>query len=545
MIKSFERKASFFWLATGLLVILLVDMLNCYGIGSCMSTPNRLAMFAQPLTHALLLSGFLFGLGRFARGVTFVVVGWLIFFELADIFCRFGLGLHISSDLFLILHGSSPQEMKMFLRDYIGLKLLALLVCWSVSFLFAAWFIRRFSYPQDCRSSSIASVGCLLVLFAVWTGGSKVNALMYSSVISGTIRSFGTIADQMQLAESPDVDSHFEVLAETPPVGVVVIGESSSRNHWGLYGYPRETTPEIDKLQNELVAFSNLVCVAPGTQQSLRLLMTLATVEHPEKGIMSFSWALGRAGYVSCLYSSQPKWGMGENLITLLFKPSHERVYLPEKIAGCFFDEALLPYVDDFCMRTKKEKASFLFLHLAGSHFPWNKAYPPDKEFFASGLRDGVTMGLDAKRCAYVNHYDNSIRYTDSVLAQVIAKIRALRRPAFVLYVSDHGETPSAGSMRKESDPDMWEIPLIVWLSPEYRNAFPDVCTRLSDRSALPLQSDQLFYGLLDLACVAEDPGERMRRDNFLSPEFKPRQRRLISRGEVCYEELFYERREP
>ena len=510
-----------------------------------MSTPDRMALFAQPLTHALLLSGFLFGLGRFARGVTFVVVGWLIFFELADIFCRFGLGLHISSDVFLILHGSSPQELKMFLRDYIGLKLLCLLVCWSGSFLFAVWFIRRFSYPQTGWSRGLASIGCLLVLFAFWTGGFKVNALMYSSVISGTIRSLGTIADQMQLAESPDVDSRFGILAETPPVGVLVVGESSSRNHWGLYGYSRETTPEIGKLQNELVVFSNLVCVAPGTQPSLRFLMTLATVEHPKKGIMSFPWALGRAGYVSYLYSSQPKWGMGENLITLLFKPSLERIYLPERITDRFFDEALLPYVDDFCMQAKNEKAPFLFLHLAGSHFPWNKAYPPDKEFFAPDLRDGVTKGLDAKRCAYVNHYDNSIRYTDSVLAQVIAKIRALRRPAFVVYVSDHGETPSAGSMRKESDPDMWEIPLIVWLSPEYRKAFPDVCARLSSRTSLPLQSDQLFYGLLDLARVIEEPDERMRRGNFLSPEFKPRQRRMISRGEVCYEELFYERREP
>lgn len=543
MIKPFERKTSFVWLLAGLLAILLVDMLNCYGIASCKSPSDRIALYAQPLTHALLLSGFLFGLGRFARGATFAVVGWLIFFELADIFCRFGFGLHITSDIFLIVHGSSPEEVRMFLRNYIGLKLLGLLVCWSASFLFAAWFIRRFSYPQVCRCGSLASVGCLLVLVVFWMGGFKVNALMYSSVISGTVRSFGTIADQMQLAESPDVDSRFEVLAETPPVGVVIIGESSTRNHWGLYGYPRETTPEIGKLQNELVVFSNLVCIAPTTQSSLRWLMTLATVEYPKKGIMPFPWALGRAGYVSCLYSSQSKWGNSENMIALLFKPSQEKVYLSEQIPGQFFDEALLPHVDEFCMRAKNEKAAFLFLHLAGSHFPWKTTCPPDKEFFAADLRDGVTVGLDAKRCVQVNNYDNSIRYTDFVLAQVISRIRELRRPAFVVYVSDHGETPSAAFPRKESDPDLWEIPLIVWLSPEYRKAFPEVCTRLSERSALPLQSDQLFYGFLDLARVSEEPGERMRRDNFLSPEFKPRQRRMISRGEVCYEELFHERR--
>lgn len=545
MNKSVGIKTSFACLLAGLFAILLVDMLNRYGIGSCMSTSDRMALFAQPSTQALLMSAFLFGLGRFARGVTLCVVGWLLFFELTDIFCRFYLGLHLSADVFLILHGSSPQEVRMFLRDYIGLKLMGLLACWAAFFLVAFLFIRKFSYPRVSWGRGVVAVGSLLILFVLWMGGFKVNALMYSSVISGTVRSFGMIADQMQLAESPDVESRFEILAETPPVGVVVIGESSSRNHWGLYGYPRETTPEIGKLQDELVVFSNLVCVAPGTQPSLRLLMTLATVEAPEKGVMSFPWALKQAGYSSWLYSSQPKWGMGENLITLLFKPSQERVYLPEQITGRFFDEALLPYVDDFCRRSKSERATFLFLHLAGSHFPWSEAYPPGRAFFPPDLRDGVTAGLDAKRCACVNHYDNSIRYTDAVLAQIIGRIRTLGRPSFVVYVSDHGETPSAGSMRMESDPDLWEIPMVIWLSPEYRKAFPDICARLSDRSALPLQSDQLFYGFLDLARVSEEPGERMRRDNFLSPAFKPRQRRMISRGEVCYEELFHDQREP
>ena len=545
MNKSFGVKSSFACLLAGVFAILLVDMLNRWGLGFHLSISDRMALFVQPPTQALLLTGFLFGLGRFARGITLCVVGWLIFFELTDIFCRFCLGLHLSKDIFLILHGSSPQEMKMFLHDYIGLKLMGLLSCWTACFLVVVWFVRKFSYPRADLSRGIVSGGCLLALIVLWTGGFKVNALMYSSVISGTVRNLGTIADQMQLAESPDVDSRFGIFAETPPVGVVVIGESSSRNHWGLYGYPRETTPKIGKLQNELVAFSNLVCVAPTTQPSLRWLMTLATVEAPEKGVMSFPWALSQAGYVSYLYSAQPKWGTDENMITLLFKPSLERGYLSEKITGRFFDEALLPYVDDFCRRSKNEKASFLFLHLAGSHFPWEKAYPSNKAFFAPGLRDDVTMGLDEKRCTYVNHYDNSIRYTDSVLAQVIAKVRALCRPAFVVYVSDHGETPLAGSMRNESDPDCWEIPLIVWLSPEYRKTFPDVCARLSGRSAMPLQSDQLFYGFLDLARVTEEPGERMHRNDFLSPEFKPRQRRMISCGEVCYEELFYGRREP
>ena len=35
-------------------------------------------------------------------------------------------------------------------------------------------------------------------------------------------------------------------------IGVFVIGESANRNHWGLYGYPRATTPELEKLQNEI-----------------------------------------------------------------------------------------------------------------------------------------------------------------------------------------------------------------------------------------------------------------------------------------------------
>jgi heptose-I-phosphate ethanolaminephosphotransferase len=39
-----------------------------------------------------------------------------------------------------------------------------------------------------------------------------------------------------------------DTMANQPATLVLVIGESTNRQRMSLYGYPRETTPELDKL---------------------------------------------------------------------------------------------------------------------------------------------------------------------------------------------------------------------------------------------------------------------------------------------------------
>ncbi|MBN0466987.1 sulfatase-like hydrolase/transferase, partial [Pseudomonas aeruginosa] len=50
-------------------------------------------------------------------------------------------------------------------------------------------------------------------------------------------------------AALPPLKNLVDANGDTPRTLVLVIGESTSRKHMSLYGYPRETTPQLDALK--------------------------------------------------------------------------------------------------------------------------------------------------------------------------------------------------------------------------------------------------------------------------------------------------------
>ena len=56
-----------------------------------------------------------------------------------------------------------------------------------------------------------------------------------------------------------------DATADQPKTLVLVIGESTNRQRMSLYGYQRNTTPELDKLKDQLAVFDNVVTPRPYT----------------------------------------------------------------------------------------------------------------------------------------------------------------------------------------------------------------------------------------------------------------------------------------
>ncbi|HWI41318.1 MAG TPA: sulfatase-like hydrolase/transferase, partial [Verrucomicrobiae bacterium] len=67
-----------------------------------------------------------------------------------------------------------------------------------------------------------------------------------------------------------------------PRTLVFVIGESTTRLNWGMYGYPRPTTPELDAVGKELVRFTDVVTCDGSTVLALEKMLTAATVSRPD-----------------------------------------------------------------------------------------------------------------------------------------------------------------------------------------------------------------------------------------------------------------------
>ena len=108
--------------------------------------------------------------------------------------------------------------------------------------------------------------------------------------------------------------------------------------------------------------------------------------------------------------------------------------------SGHCFDEVLLTDLD--ALAREKPGDVLLVLHQIGNHGPaYYRRYPPQFAHFEPACQTDALHQCTQQQI--VNAYDNALRYTDHVLAQLIAFLRTQRDryDVAMMYVSDHGES--------------------------------------------------------------------------------------------------------
>lgn len=126
----------------------------------------------------------------------------------------------------------------------------------------------------------------------------------------------------------------------------------------------------------------------------------------------------------------------------MLFKDAGFKCYLQYRKYRAFDDELIEQFPEEWW---DGSQPTVLYIHLIGSHMPFSQRHPADFAPF-SGREDRYTAGMKPELAELLNEYDNSIAFTDRVVAACIERLRALKRPAFLLYFSDHGEAVAPGN---------------------------------------------------------------------------------------------------
>ena len=159
-------------------------------------------------------------------------------------------------------------------------------------------------------------------------------------------------------------------------------------------------------------------------------------------------------------------------------------------------------------------------LHMLGSHGPsYFRRYPDAFARFAPDCRDD-----ELRNCAVeeiVNAYDNSILYTDHVLATAIERLAAHAGSvdSAVLFVSDHGESLGEKGLFLHGIPyaiapeEQTRVPMVFWASSRFEAGAgfePGCLDRTMRRQAQrPQTHDVLFHtllGLLDVRTALHEP---------------------------------------
>ena len=299
-----------------------------------------------------------------------------------------------------------------------------------------------------------------------------------------------------------------------PPLTVLVIGETARADHFALNGYGRPTNLQLAAL--DVTSFRNVMSCGTNTAASLPCMFS----------------ALGKSSYES-------RDRDHENLLDLVqhagmavlwvdnqagCKGLCERVpnaYAHDPIAGVAalpaalcdgencLDEALLHGIDariKALPAAARDRGVLLVLHQMGSHGPaYFKRSPPDRKPFQPECTTNVLQ--QCERTALIDAYDNSIAYTDLVLAQTIAWLQQ-QAPSYdtsMLYVSDHGESLGENNLYLHGLPyavapiEQKHVPMVLWLGSRVpAQAAAQRACLVGQRDAA-LTHDNLFHSTLGL----------------------------------------------
>ncbi|MDZ7887970.1 MAG: phosphoethanolamine transferase CptA [Pseudomonas sp.] len=310
--------------------------------------------------------------------------------------------------------------------------------------------------------------------------------------------------------------------AGQPSTLVLVIGESTNRQRMSLYGYPRATTPKLDKLREQLAVFDNVVTPRPYTIEALQQVLTFADEQNPDAYLTtpSIMNMMKQAGYKTYWITNQQTMTKRNTMLTTFSKQADEQVYLNNNLnqnARQYDGDVLKPFGKILADSAPRK---FVIIHLLGTHMSYKYRYPAEYDQFTD--RKGVPDWVTDDQLPTYNSYDNAVLYNDFVVSSLIEQFSASKPNGFLLYLADHGEavfdSPKGNVLgRNEGKPTapMYTIPFMLWTSEQWRSHSP---ASYQAELSRPYSSSNLIHTWADLAGLqaAElDPSKSLVSANF------------------------------
>ncbi|AHX61918.1 phosphoethanolamine--lipid A transferase [Aeromonas media] len=342
---------------------------------------------------------------------------------------------------------------------------------------------------------------------------SIVKEIVPSNYVRGLYRYARDILFATPVPYEPiGTDARVVAKSDKPTLMFLVVGETARSQNYSLNGYQKQTNGFTMK-EPDLVSFRDVRSCGTATAVSVPCMFSnLTRREYDEtlaKSRDGLLDVLQHAG-VSVLWKENDGGckGVCNHVPTLEIEPKT----FPEYCEGdSCYDEVLLQGLDQQIAGMKgKQGSKLVAFHLMGSHGPtYYRRYPAaDRVFLPDCPRS------DIENCSneeLVNTYDNTIRYTDKVLSQLIDKLKTLESQYNVglVYLSDHGESLGAmglylhGTPYKFAPDDQTRVPLLTWFSPQLQRdrQLDQDCLR-QEAGSKRFSHDNLFHSMLGIMDV-------------------------------------------
>ena len=271
-------------------------------------------------------------------------------------------------------------------------------------------------------------------------------------------------------------------------VAVLVIGESARSQNFSLYGYEKMTNPLLSKINNTHI-YKAESC-ATYTTAGIKCMLEHKNSRKLYEILPNYLYRNG----VDVIWRTT-NWGEP----TVKIKDFNKRKDLEVLCNGedSLYDEVLLCGLREQILESKKNKI-LIVLHMSTSHGPtYYKKYPERFKAFTPECKS-----VELAKCSQeelINSYDNTILYTDYILATLIKELKKLENyNSSMLFVSDHGESLGEKNLYMHGLPvsiapkEQLDIPFIIWNSKQTKE--------LKDNELL--SQHHVFHSILDVLAI-------------------------------------------
>ena len=526
---------------------------------------------------------------------------------LTDVFCFWKFGSVISPSMLMLVGETDSREAGEFLSTYLSLDVLSSPVAWIMllfilhslvdlrkplcrllkvdyaklqarfHFGFLRFFHRYMLYPE---------CGMLVLALLAWSvvtswGNKRGMARLMTADTIGSIEHILTEPDHGEFylpiyrlafsvysnhLASQQVDkcvaASKRVVVDScsfrSPTIVLIIGESYSKAHCQLYGYPQKDTPRQRRLERGgwLTKFNDVVSCWNLTSFVFKNVLSMHVVG--EKGEWCdyplFPELFRKAGYQVTFLTNQFLLAAGQAVYDFsggffLNDPVLSKAQFDLRNTSLHrFDEGLLSDYDNFLNEGKinLKGNNLIIFHLIGQHVSYNTRYPKDRaKWHADDYKElRPDIAGDHYRRRMIAAYDNACLYNDSIVTQIVKRFDD--KDAIVVYMPDHGEEifePGRDIIcRNHSATVDWplahyefEVPFWIWCSRKYDHREPEVFKAIKDAKNRRFMTDALPHMMVWLAGISsKDYNDKY---NLLSPNYDESRPRVL-KNSVDYDKL-------
>ena len=271
-------------------------------------------------------------------------------------------------------------------------------------------------------------------------------------------------------------------------VAVLVIGESARSGNFSLYGYEKNTNPLLSKIDN--VHHYKAESCATYTTAGIKCILDYKNTSKLYEILPNYLYR----NDVEVIWKTT-NWG--EPTVNIKNFQNKEDLRKDCKGERCEYDEILLDGLREQIQASDKNKI-LIVLHTSTSHGPtYYKKYPQEFNKFTPECKSVELANCTQEEL--INAYDNTILYTDYILATLIGELKQLEEyNSSMIYISDHGESLGESNLYMHGIPasmapkEQLEIPFIVWLS--------DDSKKLKDNQEH--SQHNVFHSVLDFLAI-------------------------------------------